>query len=91
MCYRWLPALQLDLVLTSFSASVALVTAITGLFAMNVMLLPDRVSCCKGQGWCRTPGGTAFSSLASFPACFAWGKQGLECGVVIFLADQLCR
>jgi magnesium transporter len=31
----------LDLVLTSFSASVALVTAITGLFAMNVMLQPD--------------------------------------------------
>ena len=42
--------LQLDLVLTSFSASVALVTAITGLFAMNVMLQPDT----EGQapfGW----------------------------------------
>ncbi|KAL4428792.1 hypothetical protein ABPG77_005230 [Micractinium sp. CCAP 211/92] len=35
--------IRLDLVLTSFSASVALVTAITGLFAMNVMLLPDKV------------------------------------------------
>jgi magnesium transporter len=33
---------QLDLVLTSFSASVALVTAITSLFAMNLMLRPDR-------------------------------------------------
>ncbi|KAL4428790.1 hypothetical protein ABPG77_005228 [Micractinium sp. CCAP 211/92] len=33
--------IRLDLVLTSFSASVALVTAITGLFAMNVMLRPD--------------------------------------------------
>jgi magnesium transporter len=32
--------MQLDLVLTSFSASVALVTAITSLFAMNVMLQP---------------------------------------------------
>ncbi|KAI3437682.1 hypothetical protein D9Q98_000131 [Chlorella vulgaris] len=33
--------IRLDLVLTSFSASVALITAITGLFAMNVMLRPD--------------------------------------------------
>jgi magnesium transporter len=33
--------IRLDLVLTSFNASVALVTAITGLFAMNVMLQPD--------------------------------------------------
>lgn len=42
--------IRLDLVLTSFSASVALVTAITGLFAMNVMLRPDQ----EGQapyGW----------------------------------------
>ncbi|EFN56043.1 hypothetical protein CHLNCDRAFT_57773 [Chlorella variabilis] len=42
--------IRLDLVLTSFSASVALVTAITGLFAMNVMLQPDT----EGQapfGW----------------------------------------
>ena len=36
-------ALQLDLLLTAFSASVALITAITGLFAMNVMLQPDTV------------------------------------------------
>ncbi|KAL4856218.1 Magnesium transporter MRS2-7 [Chlorella vulgaris] len=34
--------IRLDLVLTAFSASVALVTAITGLFAMNLMLRPDR-------------------------------------------------
>ncbi|KAL4451649.1 hypothetical protein ABPG75_007311 [Micractinium tetrahymenae] len=34
--------IRLDLVLTSFSAAVALVTAITGLFAMNVMLQPDK-------------------------------------------------
>ncbi|KAI3437683.1 hypothetical protein D9Q98_000132 [Chlorella vulgaris] len=34
--------IRLDLVLTSFSASVALVTAITSLFAMNLMLRPDR-------------------------------------------------
>ena len=32
---------QLDIVLTAFTASVALITAITGLFAMNVMLQPD--------------------------------------------------
>lgn len=37
-CLVCTPRLQLDLVLTSFNASVALVTAITGLFAMNVML-----------------------------------------------------
>jgi hypothetical protein len=41
------------LVLTSFSASVALVTAITGLFAMNVMLRPDQVR--RLDGW--LPGG----------------------------------
>ena len=39
--------LQLDIVLTAFSASVTLVTAITGLFAMNIQLMPDKV----GAGW----------------------------------------
>ncbi|KAL4428791.1 hypothetical protein ABPG77_005229 [Micractinium sp. CCAP 211/92] len=34
--------IRLNLVLTSFSAAVALVTAITGLFAMNVMLRPNK-------------------------------------------------
>lgn len=33
--------LQLDLVLTAFTASVGLITAVTGLFAMNVQLRPD--------------------------------------------------
>jgi magnesium transporter len=33
--------IRLDLVLTSFTASVALITAITGLFAMNVSLSPS--------------------------------------------------
>ena len=32
---------QIDLLLMSFSTSIAMITAITGLFAMNVQLRPD--------------------------------------------------
>ena len=57
---------QLDLVLTSFNAAVALVTAITGLFAMNVMLLPDKASS-RGAAGPGPPAGER--ALAVPPGC----------------------
>ena len=76
-------ALQLDLVLTSFSASVALVTAITGLFAMNVMLNPGQVRSrtCAAQvaGWLvrRTSAAAAGSRAACRTCCMCAAEAGL--------------
>ncbi|PSC75097.1 magnesium transporter MRS2-7 isoform B [Micractinium conductrix] len=64
--------IRLDLVLTSFSASVALVTAITGLFAMNVMLNPGQEGQAPYSWFLAVSISTGIGAIAVFAGVMAY-------------------